>query len=98
MNPGIAANQQRLFLAFVAELRPYLRRDSALPRRIKELFARNRAFGSRDRKLYCELVYTYLRFLPWIDPLLDTDAELAAKITAWLAPELKPTAHYRAAL
>ncbi len=132
MNPNIAANQQRLFLAFVAELRPHLRRDSSLPRRIKEIFARNRAIGSRDRKLYRELIYTYLRFLPWIDPLLDgarqrgdgqaaglaptagseaggarnagalgardehTDAALAAKITAWLAPELKPTSAYRA--
>ena len=49
MNPHIAANQQRLFLAFVAELRPHIGRDSALPRRIKELFARHRAIGSRDR-------------------------------------------------
>lgn len=98
MNPSIAANQQRLFLAFVAEIRPHIRRDSALPARIKQLFARHRAIGSRDRKLYRELVYTYLRYLPWIDPLLDTQPELAAKITAWLAPELKPTSHFRAAL
>jgi 16S rRNA (cytosine967-C5)-methyltransferase len=97
MNPGIAQNQLRLFLAFVAEIRPHVRRDSALPRRIKELFARNRAIGSRDRKLYRELIYTYLRFHPWIDPLLDTEPALAAKIIAWLAPELKPTAAYRAA-
>ena len=88
MNPNIAANQQRLFLAFVAELRPHIGRDSALPRRIKELFARHRAIGSRDRKLYRELVYTYLRFLPWIDPLLDATPDLAAKITAWLAPDV----------
>lgn len=98
MNPNIAANQQRLFLDFVATLRPHVRRDSSLPRRIKEIFAQNRSFGSRDRKLYRELVYTWLRFLPWINPILDTDPALAAKITAWLAPELKPTAHYRAAL
>jgi 16S rRNA (cytosine967-C5)-methyltransferase len=97
MNPNIAANQQRLFLAFVAELRPHVRRDSSLPRRIKDLFARHRAIGSRDRKLYRELVYTYLRFLPWIDQLLDSDAATAGKITAWLAPELKPTSAYRTA-
>jgi len=97
MNPAIAQNQQRLFLAFVAEIRPHLRRDSALPRRIKELLARHRAIGSRDRKLYRELLYTYLRFLPWIDPLLDAQPELAVKVSAWLAPELKPTSAYRAA-
>ena len=97
MNPNIAANQQRLFLAFLAELRPHVHRDSSLPRRIKEIFARHRALGSRDRKLYRELVYTYLRYFPWVDPLLDDSAALAAKITAWLAPELKPTSAYRAA-
>ncbi len=97
MTPGIAANQQRLFLAFVAELRPHVRRDSALPRRIKELLARQRAIGSRDRKLYRELIYTWLRFLPWCDPLLDTSPDLAGKVIAWLAPELKATSHYRAA-
>ena len=97
MNPNIAQNQQRVFLGFLAELRPHVRRDSALPRRIKELLARQRAIGSRDRKLYRELLYTWLRFHPWIDPLLDTAPETAAKITAWLAPELKPTAAYRAA-
>lgn len=97
MNPSIVANQQRLFLDFVAQLRPHVRRDSSLPRRIKELMARHRAIGSRDRKLYRELVYTWLRYLPWIDPLLDTDPATAAKITAWLAPELKPTSTYRAA-
>ncbi len=98
MNPHIAANQQRLFLEFLAELRPYLHRDSALPRRIKETLARRRAIGSRDRKLYRELVYTWLRFLPWIDPWLGKDPATAVKIIAWLAPDLKPTAHYRAAL
>jgi 16S rRNA (cytosine967-C5)-methyltransferase len=98
MNPRISANQQRLFLEFFAELRPYLRSDSALPRRIKELFARHRAIGSRDRKLYRELVYTALRFLPWIEPWLDREPDTAAALTAWLAPELKPTSHYRAAL
>lgn len=98
MNPHIAANQQRLFLEFVDELRPHLRRDSALPRRIKEIFARNRSIGSRDRKLYRELVYTALRFLPWIEPWFDHSPATAAKIIAWLAPELKPTSHYRAAL
>ncbi len=98
MNPNIAANQQRLFLAFLGELRPHVRRDSSLPRRIKEIFARHRAIGSRDRKLYRELVYTYLRFLPWVEPYLDSSPDTAAKITAWLAPELKPTSHFRAAL
>lgn len=98
MNPNIAANQQRLFLAFLAELRPHVRRDSGLPGRIKAIFARNRALGSTDRKLHRELIYTAVRFLPWIEDLLGKSPEIAAKIIAWLAPALKPTAKYRTAL
>ncbi|MSU46443.1 MAG: RsmB/NOP family class I SAM-dependent RNA methyltransferase [Lacunisphaera sp.] len=95
MNPNIAANQQRLFLEFFAELRPHLRRDSALPRRIKVTIARHRSIGSRDRKLYRELIYTAVRFLPWIDGLLDSDAQTAAKIIAWLLPTLPTTEAYQ---
>ncbi len=113
MNPRIAANQQRTFLQLFAQVRPHLRTDSSLPRRIKDLLGRNRAFGSRDRRLYRELIYTAIRFLPWIEPLLDatnssqpvpatsTDAanyDLAAQVVAWLAPDLKDTQAYRAVL
>lgn len=98
MNPNIAANQQRLFLEFMLTLRPHLRKDSGLPRRIKELLGKNRSIGSRDRKLYRELIYTALRYLPWVEPLLVSAPPTAAKVIAWLAPELKATSHYRAAL
>lgn len=98
MNPRIAANQQRTFLAQLAQVLPHVERDSALPRRIKELLACNRAFGSRDRRLYRELLYTALRYLPWVRPLLDSGELHAAQLVAWLAPEMKDTAAYRAAL
>jgi 16S rRNA (cytosine967-C5)-methyltransferase len=98
MNPRIAANQLRTFHALLAQVLPHVGRDSALPRRIKELLSRNRALGSRDRRLYRELTYTALRFLPWIKPVLARDADRACQLVAWLAPELKDTAAYRAAL
>jgi len=98
MNPGITANQQRTFLHLFAQVRPLLASDSGLPRRIKDLLGRNRAFGSRDRRLYRELIYTGIRFLPWIEPLLESDGELASKIIAWLAPDLRDTKAYRTAL
>ena len=124
MNPNITANQQRRFLEFFARLRPHLAHDSGLPRRLKEMLSHDRAIGSRDRRLYRELLYTAVRFLPWVDGLLGseidcraaarrhaassspdgtassagpTGPELASKIIAWLAPELKPTSLYRAA-
>lgn len=98
MHPRIAANQQRTFLAQLGSVLPHVRTDSALPRRIKELLGRNRAFGSRDRRLYRELIYTVIRYLPWIEPLLARDENSAAQLTAWLAPEMKDTSAYRTAL
>jgi len=98
MNPRITANQQRTFLHLFAQVRPMLASDSGVPRRIKDLLGRNRAFGSRDRRLYRELIYTGIRFLPWIAPLIESDGELASQLIAWLAPDLKDTKAYRAAL
>jgi 16S rRNA (cytosine967-C5)-methyltransferase len=98
MNPRIAANQQRTFLVQLGAVLPHVRTDSGLPRRIKELLGRNRALGSRDRRLYRELIYTVIRYLPWFEPLLARDENLAAQLAAWLAPEMKDTAAYRAAL
>ncbi|MBI2518374.1 MAG: RsmB/NOP family class I SAM-dependent RNA methyltransferase [Opitutae bacterium] len=94
----IAANQQRTFLALLAQVLPHVQRDSALPRRIKELLGRNRALGSRDRRLYRELLYTAIRFLPWVQPVLGSDPDKAARMVAFLAPDLPDTQRYRAAL
>ncbi len=98
MNPKIAANQQRRFLEFLALLRPHVGADAALPRRIKEIFARDRAIGSRDRRLYRELLYTALRHWPWVDTLLDKQPDDAARLAAWLAADSKDTHDYRATL
>lgn len=98
MNPNITANQQRRFLEFFTRLHSHVGQDSSLPRRIKEMLSRDRAIGSRDRRLYRELIYTAVRFLPWVQLLLDTDPTTAARVVAWLAPELKDTLAYRAAL
>lgn len=97
-HPRIIANQQRYFQEFIAALHPHWRHDSALPRRLKELLGRNRSLGSRDRRLYRELLYTALRHLPWLEPLLEPPGDEAARLTAWLAPELKDTHAFRAAL
>lgn len=97
MTPRIAANQQRRFLEFLATLRPHVARDTALPRRITERLARERAIGARDRRLYRELLFTTLRHWPWIEPLLDRDPAKAAKLTAWLAADLDDTRAYRRA-
>lgn len=95
---SLAGSQQKVFLRLVSELRPHWHRDPNLPTRIQELFALNRSFGSRDRRLYRELIYTTLRYLPWIEPLLESDPGRAAKTVAWLAADLPATQGFRTAL
>ena len=92
---SVAGSQRQTFLRLVAELRPQWRRDLSLPARIQALLARHRAFGSRDRRLYRELIYTALRFLPWIEPLLDSAPEEAVRHVALLASDVPATAAFR---
>jgi 16S rRNA (cytosine967-C5)-methyltransferase len=94
---SVAGSQQRTFLRLVGQLRPHWRSDAALPSRIQSLLAAHREFGARDRRLYRELIYTTLRFLPWIEPLLEPQPDEAARRVAWLAAETPATRAFRAA-
>lgn len=94
----IAANQRQVFLRLVEQLQPHWRRDQNLPARLQKLLAAHRNFGSRDRRLYRELVYTAVRYLPWVEPHLTAAPEEAAALVAWLADETPATRGYRAAL
>jgi 16S rRNA (cytosine967-C5)-methyltransferase len=88
-----AGSQQRTLLEILARIRPHWRTDAALPARIDSLLSGDRRLGSRDRRLYRELVYTTLRYLPWIEPHLDLDPDEAARRIAWLSaesPAVKP--------
>lgn len=94
---SLAGSQQKILLRLLAALRPNWHSDANLPAGIAELFAANRSFGSRDRRLYRELIYTTLRFLPWIEPVLDSNPGRATQIVAWLAADLPATRAFRAA-
>jgi 16S rRNA (cytosine967-C5)-methyltransferase len=92
-----AASQGRTFLQLFAALRPHVATDRNLPSRLQQLLAREKRFGSRDRRLYRELLYTALRHLPWIDACLATATpDDAIRTTAWLASETPATAAFRA--
>jgi 16S rRNA (cytosine967-C5)-methyltransferase len=93
---SVTTSQQQTFLRLAADLRPHWRRDVNLPARIQSLFAQHKEFGSRDRRLYRELIYTAVRYLAWVEPLLDVDAAKAVKTVSWLAAETKDTTSFRA--
>lgn len=93
---SVAASQGQTLLRLLSELRPHWRRDPALPRRIQTLLTSRRAFGSRDRRLYRELIYTTLRYLPLIEPLLDARPDEALRLLGWLAASTPATRAFRA--
>ncbi len=93
-----AANQARTFLALFAELRPHLRTDRNLPARLQQRLSRERRFGSRDRRLYRELLYTAIRHLPWIEAALALAEGEAIRATAWLAADTPATRAFKQAL
>lgn len=95
---SVVGNQRQTYLRLAAELRPHWRRDRAFPQRLQALLARARAFGARDRRLYRELLYTTVRYAPWVEPLLDREPEQAAAAAAWLAADIPAVRAYRAAL
>ena len=95
--PSPAASQGRTFLQLFAALRPHVATDRNLPSRLQQLLAREKRFGSRDRRLYRELLYTALRHLPWIDARLATASpDDAIRAAAWLAADTPATSAFRA--
>lgn len=83
----IAANQGRTFLRLLAEFHPHLSTDRNLPARLQQRLAKEKRFGSRDRRLYRELLYTAIRHLPWIETLLTRSEEDALRAVVWLAAD-----------
>jgi 16S rRNA (cytosine967-C5)-methyltransferase len=92
---SVVGSQQQTLLVLLGQLRGHWRRDRHLPARIQHLLARNRSFGSRDRRLYRELIYTTLRYLPWVEPELTAAPERAVELIAWLAADIPATEVFR---
>jgi 16S rRNA (cytosine967-C5)-methyltransferase len=79
----------------LGRLRPHWRRDAGLPARIDALLGGDRRLGSRDRRFYREMIYTALRYLPWVEPLLDADPDEALRRIAWLSTDAEAARPFR---
>jgi len=97
MSSPIVQNQQRTLDRLWRSLRPFVRTDRDLPARIQSALGR-REFGARDRRLYRELIYTVLRYLPWIEELETRPDDAATRAAAWLSAENPVTQAFRAEL
>ena len=78
----VAANQLRTASTLLQSLAPHVATDVNLPSRVKELSGERR-FNSSTRRLYRELLFTYVRFYPWLASL---SSSAAAECSALLAP------------
>lgn len=94
---SVAGNQRRIFLNLANRLQPHWR-NLDFPQRLKEVLSAERRFGSRDRRLYRELLYTAVRYLPWVEPLLASNPDKAIDTVIWLAADLPATQALRATL
>ncbi|MBI5381504.1 MAG: RsmB/NOP family class I SAM-dependent RNA methyltransferase [Opitutae bacterium] len=91
---SVASSQRHTFLQLLDQLRPQLRRDANFPARLQAALGQRRGIGSRDRRLYRELLYTTLRFLPWVEQ--QPEEQLVAMVAA-LAAETPATRAFRTA-
>ena len=92
------ANQARVALGMLHTLQHHWRKDRALPQKIEALIKADPRFGSRDRRLYRELLYTAVRYQPWVEPLLSRNETEAMRRIAWLSSETIATSALRAGL
>jgi 16S rRNA (cytosine967-C5)-methyltransferase len=94
---SVAGNQRQIFLSLATRLQPHWR-TLEFPQRLQTVISAERRFGSRDRRLYRELLYTTVRYLPWVEPLLVVNPDKAIDMVIWLAADLPATHALRATL
>jgi len=62
-------NQRRIAFSLVERAQTLLAPGAPFNSELANFFKRQGKFGSSDRRLYRELIFTYIRYKPWLDPL-----------------------------
>lgn len=88
-------NQRRIAFALIERLHPLLTPGVAFNHELRELFRSQGRFGSSDRRLYRELVFAYLRYQPWLDPLRKDRERFLDAVLTLAAPTKEVVALYR---
>tara|TARA_B100000900_G_scaffold416199_1_gene449960 strand:+ start:5165 stop:6439 length:1275 start_codon:yes stop_codon:yes gene_type:complete len=70
-----SANQRRILFELIQAIPALQNLGKNFPRNLNQYFRDRSQFGSRDRRLYRELIYTYLRYQPWLEALADSANE-----------------------
>lgn len=92
-----AIEARRLAIAgeLIARALSQVRTDRLFPGWVSRTLTGDRRFGSRDRRYYRELIYTAIRFLPWIE---SVSAESRSSAALWLSEDSLITKEARAVL
>lgn len=79
-------NQRRIAFTLIERTRTLLRPGVPFTRELHELFRSQGKFGSRDRRLYRELIYTYIRFQPWLEAVQKEEKRLLDQLILLASP------------
>lgn len=79
-------NQRRIAYSLIERTRTLLNPKTAFTRELHELFRAQGNFGSKDRRLYRELIYTHLRYQPWLDEKISQQDEFMDTLICLAAP------------
>jgi len=84
MHPRLK-RQVSLALGLLDTLESSLRPGTDIPLAVRRAISQIRGAGSRDRRFYREMTYTWFRYREWIDPLRSTEPDQAGPLLIALA-------------
>ncbi len=97
-NPRILDNQRRTTLTLLDAVAKRMPPGRPFIPEMRSAIAAHPGFGARDRRLYRELIFTWLRFRAWFDRARMVDPQLALDLLVALTPETPEVMPLQAAL
>ena len=79
-------NQRRIAYALIERARALLKQGSNFNLEFKELFRSQGKFGAKDRRLYRELVFAFIRYLPWLEEIYRDQSEFMDQLICLACP------------
>ncbi len=79
-------NQRRIAFSLIERIQTLLASGIVFNRELNQLFRSQGRFGSRDRRLYRELIFAYLRYKPWLDPMREDQERFFDNLLALANP------------
>ena len=92
---GIEIRRLAIANELIALAIPRARTDRNFPAWVTRTLSGDRRFGSRDRRFYRELVFTAVRFMPWVEGVAEADR---ARASLWLSADTNETRDARGIL